>query len=153
MYLIILNYVTGIPVNKWTGYLSDATTTHCPLWIYSNLLSDTSGNIWKKKTFYICVSINNGLSPCRRQAIIWTNAGIFLIANLGPNVSEILSEIHTFSFKKMHLKIASAKWRSFCLGLNMLIKETVKYQYAAWHKQSCCFRQLSSPFININICD
>ena len=29
-------------------------------------------------------------------------------------------EIHTFSFKKMHLKMLSAKWRQFCLGLNML---------------------------------
>ena len=35
----------------------------------------------------------------RRQAIIWTNAGI-----LGTNFSKILSEIYTFSFKTMHLK-------------------------------------------------
>ena len=27
---------------------------------------------------------------------------------------------HTFPFKKMHLKMASAKWRPFCLGLNVL---------------------------------
>ena len=30
-----------------------------------------------------------GLSPGRRQVIIWTNAGILLIRNLGPNFSEI----------------------------------------------------------------
>ena len=29
--------------------------------------------------------------------------------------------MHTFSFKKMHLKILSAKWRQFCLGLSALI--------------------------------
>ena len=40
----------------------------------------------------------NGLSPGRRQAIFWTNAGILLIASLGTNFSEILIEIHTFSF-------------------------------------------------------
>ena len=29
-------------------------------------------------------------------------------------------EIHTFSFKKIHLKMSSAKWRLFGLGLNEL---------------------------------
>ena len=33
---------------------------------------------------------------------------------LGTNFSEILSEIDTFSFKKMRLKTSSAKWRPFC---------------------------------------
>ena len=80
---------------------------------------------WCRVT-HICVSritnigSDNGLSPGRRQAIIWTNVGILLIRTLGTNFSEILSEIHTFSFKKMHLKMSSAKWRPFCLGLNVL---------------------------------
>ena len=75
---------------------------------------------------HICVSkltvigSDNGLSPGRRQAIIWTNAGIFLIGTIGTNFSKILSKIHTFSFKKMQLKMSSAKWRPFCLGLNVL---------------------------------
>ena len=63
-----------------------------------------------------------GLSPDRRQAITWTNVGILLIGPSGTNFSEMLIEIHTFSFKKIHLKMSSGKWRSFCLGLNMLIK-------------------------------
>ena len=62
----------------------------------------------------------NGLWPGRRQAIIWTNAGILLIGPLGTNVSEILIEIYTFSFKKMHLNISFGKWRPFCLGLIVL---------------------------------
>ena len=75
---------------------------------------------------HICVSSltiivsDNGLSPGRRQAIIWTNAGILLIGPSGTNFSEILIVIHTFSFKKMHLKMLSAKWRPFCLGLNVV---------------------------------
>ena len=75
---------------------------------------------------HICVSklniigSDNGLSPGRRQAIIWTNSGILLIRTLGTNFSEILSEIHAFSLKKMHLKMSSAKWRYLCLGLNVL---------------------------------
>ena len=51
---------------------------------------------------HICVSkltiigSDNGLSPGRRQAIIWTNAGILLIGPLVTNFSEILIEIYTF---------------------------------------------------------
>ena len=73
---------------------------------------------------HICVSklpiigSDNGLSPDRRQAIIWTNAGILLIGLLGTNFSEIFIEIHTFSFKEMHLKMPSGKWWPFCLCLN-----------------------------------
>ena len=80
---------------------------------------------WGRVT-HICVSdltsigSDNGLSPGRRQAIIWTNDGILLIGPLGTNFSEILIVIQTFSFKKMHLKMSSAKWRPFCLGLNEL---------------------------------
>ena len=80
---------------------------------------------WGRVT-HICVSnltiigSDNGLSPDRRQAIIWTNAGTLLIGYLGTNFSEILIEIPTFSFKKVRLKVSSAKRRSFCLGLNVL---------------------------------
>ena len=63
---------------------------------------------------------DNGLSPCRRQAIIRTNAGMLLIEPLRTNISEISIEIHTVSFKEMHLKMASDKWRPFYLGLNVL---------------------------------
>ena len=54
-------------------------------------------------------SDNNGLSPSRRQAIIWTNAGMLLIGGLGINFSENLIEIQTISLKKMFLKTSSAK--------------------------------------------
>ena len=43
-----------------------------------------------------------------------------LIGPLRTNFSEILSDIHSFSCKKMHVKMSSAKWRPFCLGLNVL---------------------------------
>ena len=66
------------------------------------------------------IASDNGLSPGRRQSIIWTNAGILLIGPLGTNFNEILSKIHTFSFKKMRLKMSSGKWRPFGLGLNVL---------------------------------
>ena len=70
---------------------------------------------------------DNGLSPGRRQAIIWTDLGILLIGPLGTNFSEILIDIYTFSFTKMHLKMSSAKWHPFCLGLNVLSKMHASY--------------------------
>ena len=75
---------------------------------------------WGRVT-HICVSklttigSDNGLSPGRRQVIIWTNDGILLFRTLGTNFSEILSEIHSLSLKEMHLKLSSAKWRLFRL--------------------------------------
>ena len=48
------------------------------------------------------IGSDNGLSPGRRQAIIWTNAGIFLNPTLWTNFSETLIEIHTFSLKKIN---------------------------------------------------
>ena len=83
-------------------------------------------NHWDKVT-HICVNkltiigSDNGLSPGRRQAIIWTNVAIVLIWPLGRNFNEISIEIDTFSFKKIHLKTSPAKWRPFCLGLNVLM--------------------------------
>ena len=81
---------------------------------------------WGQVT-HICVSkltiigSDNGLSPRWCQAIIWTNAGIWLTRPLETNFSERLIKIHTFSFTKINLKISSGKWRPFCLVLNELI--------------------------------
>ena len=93
---------------------------------------NTSLTHWGRMT-HICVGkltiigSDNSLSPGRRQAIIWTSAGILLIGPLGTNFSEILIEINTFSFKKMQLKMSFGKWRPFCLGLNVLTRGTYVY--------------------------
>ena len=66
---------------------------------------------WGRVT-YICVGnltitgSDYGLSPGRRQAIIWINAGTLLIGPLGTNFSEILIEIQTVSFRKKYLKVS-----------------------------------------------
>ena len=75
-------------------------------------------HIWVNKLTII--GSNIGLSPGRRQAIIWTNTGILLIRPLGTNFNEILIEIYTFSLKKMHLKMPFGKWQPFYLDLNVL---------------------------------
>ena len=108
---------------------------------HQNQLSlSTCGHFWSVLTCRMCVSLiqsvlthwgrvthicvskltiigsDNGLSPGRRQAIIWTNAGILLIGPLGTNFSENL----TFLFTKIRLKVSIAKWQPFYLGLNVL---------------------------------
>ena len=101
---------------------------------------------------HMCVSnisiigSDNGLSPGRRWAIIWTNAVILLIEPLATSFSEILIRIHTFSFRKIHLKMSSGKWRPCCLGLNVLSNHWVTNKQqaitstmlldATWHCQA-----------------
>ena len=72
-------------------------------------LSQDALTHWGRVT-HICISkltitgSDNGLSPGRHQAIIWTNAGILLLAPLGTNLGEIWIEVYTFSLKKCILK-------------------------------------------------
>ena len=47
---------------------------------------------------------------------------MLLIGTLGTNFNEVLIEIHTFSFKNIHFKMSSGKWRPFCPGLNVLTR-------------------------------
>ena len=76
----------------------------------------TSGLMHKYVSKLTIIGSDDGLLPGRHQAIIWTNAGIFLIGPLATKFIEFFIEIQTFSFKKMHLNVSSAKWRSFCFG-------------------------------------
>ena len=95
------------------------------LWATHNMYLELTH--WGRVT-HICVTkltiigSDNGLSPGRRQAIIWTNADVLLIWPLGTNFSGILMEIYIFSFMKMHLTLSSGIWRPFCLSLNVLMK-------------------------------
>ena len=95
------------------------------------------------RTTHICVNkltitvSDNGLSPDRRQAIIWTNAGILLFVPNGTNFSEILIGIQAFSYKKMHLKMSSAKWRPFRFDLNVLMDPVRVIRSVHWSGFFC----------------
>ena len=115
-----------IEMRIWSKY--EVNILHLiTIWYWKKISSKRMFSLthWGRVT-HICVSKlniivpDNGLSPERGQAIIWINAGRLLIQTSGTTFSEILNEIHKFSFKKMHLKMSSAKWRTFCLGLNVL---------------------------------
>ena len=79
-------------------------------------------DVYMRLVSYAIIGSDNGLSPGRRQAILWPNAGILLFGPFGTNFSGILIGIQTFSLRKMYLKISFAKWHSFCLGLILLGK-------------------------------
>ena len=107
---------------SWLSYHYQHHIRHTKqsMWGFLNYQKHTPWELthWGQTT-HICVSrltivaSDNGLSPGRRQAIIWNNVGILSIGLLGTNFSEILIEILTFSFKKMHLKMSSGKRQPF----------------------------------------
>ena len=107
---------------------------------------------------------DNGLWPGRHQTIIGTNAGILLIGRLGTKFSEILIEIHTFSFKKMRFKLSSVKWWPLCLGLNVLTLQVLNHQLPLHYlyrikgslssmgsncKSVCHLNKIPPPFLQI----
>ena len=113
---------------SWLGAIREQTITYINVDLNICLLTH-----WGRVT-HICIGkltitgSDNGLSPERHQAIIWTSAGALLIGPLGTNFSEMLFRIQIFSFKKMHLKMSSAKWHPFCTSLNEL-NGTTRPQY------------------------
>ena len=102
--------IGGAQIHYW--YQSDLVWNHWSrvprIWLYVS-----------KMTIF---GLDNCLSLGQRQTVIWTNAGKLLIRTLAANFSEILSEISTFSFKIMHMKMSPAKMTDICLGLNVLNK-------------------------------
>ena len=144
----------------WHDMITFHALTHTYTWIAIFIFLLTH---WGRVT-HICVGNlyiigwDNGLSPGRRQAITWTNVGILLIGPLGTNFSEMLIKIHTFSFKKIHLKMSSGKWRPFCLGLNVLMIDIhpLLVKLYAWRLESrsilpqvktCCPTALTEPML------
>ena len=99
---------------------------------------------WGRRT-HICLSkltiigSDNGLSPGRHQAIIWTNAWIILIRALGTNFSEILGEIHAFliqenAFENVVCKIATMLSRPQCVKeVSAIHKDMVLVDFIDWY--------------------
>ena len=117
-------------------------------WVWFNSLRPSDAYM---RNWLDIIGSDNGLSPGRRQAIIWTNAGILLIGPLGTNISEIVIEIQIFSFRKMHLKMSSPKWRPFCRGLNVLnIMTIISTPLNVWRvlkNSTSCWGFLIPPYI------
>ena len=80
----------------------------------------------------IFIGLDNGLSPGRRQAFVWTNAGKLLIGPFGNKLQWYYNRNHYISLK-MCLKMSSGKYRPFCLGLNTLFKTDLSVVDATAH--------------------
>ena len=92
----------------------------CPvLWCLNTLTR------WGRVT-HICVGnstiigSDNGLSPGRAPSHYLNQCWNIVNRTLGNKLQWNLNAIETFSFKEMHLKLSSAKWRPFCIGLSVL---------------------------------
>ena len=81
--------------------------------------------------FFIKISFRSPIRPYGRYHQI-SNISHNLVGNkivdhsdvgVRTNFNEMLTKIHIFSFKKMPLIMSSAKWRPFCLGLNVSPKD------------------------------
>ena len=100
---------------------------------------------WGRVT-HICVcnltiiGWNNGFSPGRHQAIIWTSDGMLLIWPPGTKFSEMIIEIHIVSFEKMHSKIslvcemAAISCRSQCVKVSCIQSRA---SVVLWFAQIC----------------
>ena len=124
-------------VTRWTRYVEIrliCTSVYLPFNNVTLLYNVLTHWGW---VMYVCgsrqtiIGSDNGLLPVRHQAIIWTTAGILLIEPLQTNFIGIFIGIHTFSLKKMHLKMSSGKWQPFCLSLNGLT-----FSYTFWYMEN-----------------
>ena len=84
------------------------------IWLIKAELSATCAT-WN----WVIIGQGNVLSLVRWQAINRTNDDSLSVGHLRTNFSEI-TDIQTFSLKKMHLETSSAKRRPLCLVLNAL---------------------------------
>ena len=76
------------------------------------------------------IGSDNGLSPVRRQAIIWTNDGILLIGPSGTN----FSKIYTFHSRKCVWKGRLRNAGHFVSAPNLLIGSLSTV--ASWHREA-----------------
>ena len=100
------------------------------------------------------IGSDNGLSPRRRQAIIWTNDGILLIGPSGTNFTEILIAIQTFSWNKIHLKMSSVKsasissWPQCFTHLHLVPSKCIIALSHHWFKKQLGTCSVPSHYLN-----
>ena len=87
------------------------------------------------------IGSGNGLSPVRGQAITRINSDLLSTECLGTNFNEIWTKIRKFSFTEMRVKLSSAKWRPFCLGLD--VQYTLTHLWLPWEPQVWYFCEIS----------
>ena len=116
----------------WKMYLKMSCATWHPLCLGFNSLRPSHAYSVSNLTI---IGSDDGLLPLVSTKPL---SGILSIGPLGTNFSEIIIKILTFSFKKMHWKMSSGKWRPFCLGLNVLMCLWTMRWHAYHMLYTCC---------------
>ena len=94
------------------------TSVDQDLWCHISSLGQNGLTLWGPEMYiYISkltiIGSGNGLSPLRQQAITWPNVALLSVGLLETTFNEIWIRILSFSFKKMHLKMLSAKMAAY----------------------------------------
>ena len=79
-------------------------------------------NSWKPSGECSKPSSDNGLSLIRRQAVIYTDAGILLTE---LTYSEFWTKIQLFSYQKIGFKLSFSTWWTRCLGPDVLTNDAM----------------------------
>ena len=69
------------------------------------------------------IGLDNGLSPNRRQAIIWTYAGILLFEPLRINLSGILYEMYCIIIQNNEFEQVVCKMAANCFAPNLKVMD------------------------------
>ena len=114
-------------LSKKKLYPTLCVPNYCRISSYSIKINTCQVKVYSRWSVYLLTHIcvcnltiigPNKKWPGRGQAIIWTNTGMLLIGHLGGHFSEILIEIHTFSFKKIHSFVCISLWKGNWYWMN-----------------------------------
>ena len=119
----------------WHKSSLDWSSDRGPIYVWYKASLDRNSD---RGPIYVWYKASLDWSSDRGPIYVWYKASLdWIIWLLGTNSSEILIEIHMFSFIKMYLKSASAKWWPFCLGLNVLSFPSLAHYHSL--KRKCNF--------------
>ena len=105
----------------------------CVIFKHSSVISFLTywGRIYAS-VIYAIIGSDNGLSPARHQAVIWTNTSKVSIRPEGTYFSEIVFKIQKFSFKEMPLETSSAPTLSWPKCVNTFPFSVVYMRHWTW---------------------
>ena len=140
-----LKHPPRAPRNCWQLAYHGLITVDCHCFYYGLLLfscfpqPQNPPAVWWLSDAYICVSklsiivSDNGLSPGRCQAIIWSSAGILVNWTTGNKLQRNINQNSSiFIHDENAFEMLYGKWRPFCLGLNVLRKTKEKKAVWCW---------------------
>ena len=135
-YWVMIRYVSGKNSSHVFVFVYILISKYITQIRYTRFLAQNGAGLIYAPVNRVSIGSDNDLTPIRRQAIIWNNAGFLSIRPLWTHLREISIKRQNFSFTKMNLEISSAKRWPFCPG------EMGKYIYSPQHTPSHICRNI-----------